>query len=116
MRLDMSKLFVLAGGIVEPGAGRAGRVSAFVAYNPRAGVSRLFKVQGPTNAPSVSELPSATTIDLGQFRAELASELQPAIDEITAHGGTAAIAQPKAEWVSDVVRKHLQRVEGVDVG
>jgi hypothetical protein len=112
----MSKLFMLAGGIVEPGAGRAGRVSAFVAYNPRPGVSRLFKLHGTAIQPEVSELPSATTVDLGQFRRELEQELAPAIDEIVAQGGTAAIAQPKADWVHDVVRRHLRQVEGVDVG
>jgi hypothetical protein len=112
----MSKLFMLAGGIVEPGAGRAGRVSAFVAYNPRPGVSRLFKVHGPATDPKVSELPSATTVDLGHFKNELEAELRPALDEILAQGGAAAIADPRPDWVSDVVRRHLRDAEGVEVG
>ncbi len=103
----MSKLYMLAGGIVEPGAGRPGRVSAFVAYNPRPGASRLFQVSGSALAPEVTELPSATTIDLGQFRRELEAELRPLVDEISAMGGRAAIAEPKADWVAELVRRHL---------
>lgn len=45
---------MLAGGIVEPGA-----ASAYVAYNPGPGQSRLFKVHGDTDAPVVSELEEA---------------------------------------------------------
>jgi hypothetical protein len=111
----MSKLFMLAGGIVEPGLGRAGQVSAFVAYNPKPGVSRLFKVQGSTVKPQVNELPSATTIDLGQFRRTLREELEPALAEITSQGGAAAIADPKSEWIADVVRRHLKASEGIDL-
>jgi hypothetical protein len=112
----MSKFFMLAGGIVEPGAGQPGRVSAFVAYNPRPGVSRLFRIVGSSAAPEVSELPSATTVDLGQFRRSLEEELQPAVDAITARGGTAAIASPKGDWVAELVRAHLRKIEGIEVG
>jgi hypothetical protein len=103
----VSKLYMLAGGIVEPGAGRPGTVSAFVAYNPKPGVSRLFKVRGPTSGPEVIELPSMTTIDLAGFRSELAAELEPALAEIAGRGGTGAIATPKAEWVTGMVERHL---------
>lgn len=106
---------MLAGGIVEPGGGSAGRVSAFVAYNPKPGVSRLFKVQGPAAQPLVSELPSATTVDLSAFRHELEQELEPEVRAIGARGGAAAIAQPKAEWIADVVRRHLREAEGLVV-
>ncbi|GMV15681.1 MAG: hypothetical protein HS104_26000 [Polyangiaceae bacterium] len=112
----MSKLYMLAGGIVEPGGGSAGRVSAFVAYNPRPGVSRLFKVHGAASEPMVSELPSATTIDLSAFRHELEQELEPELRAIGARGGAAAIAQPKADWIANVVRRHLAAVEGIEVG
>ena len=111
----MSKLYVLAGGIVEPGAGRPGRVSAFVAYNPKPGTSRLFKVQGSAAKPEVNELPSATTVDLGQFRRTLQEELEPAVAEITSQGGAAAIAVPKSDWIFDIVRRHVKTTEGVDI-
>lgn len=107
---------MLAGGIVEPGGGSAGRVSAFVAYNPRPAVSRLFKVHGAAAEPMVSELPSATTIDLSAFRHELEQELEPELRAIGARGGAAAIAQPKADWIANVVRRHLAAVEGIEVG
>jgi hypothetical protein len=103
------KLFMLAGGIVEPGGGQPGRVSAFVAFNPRPTVSRLFKVSGPTDGPTVTELPSATTVDLGAFRRELEAELAPVVDEIRARGGTAAIALPRADWVTALVSSHLEK-------
>ena len=108
----MSKLYVLAGGIVE---GRPGRVSAFVAYNPKPGVSRLFKVQGSAAKPEVSELPAATTVDLGRFRKTLQEELEPALAEITALGGTASIVSPRADWISEVVGRHLKSTEGIDL-
>ncbi len=107
MLAPMAKLFVLASGIVEPGAGQAGELSAFVAYNPRPGVSRLFKVAGPVPGPVVTELPSATTVDLGAFRRELEEELSPAVARIKARGGAAAIATPAADWVTEIVRKHI---------
>lgn len=107
---------MLAGGIVEPGGGSAGRVSAFVAYNPRPGVSRLFKVSGSAADPVVSELPSATTVDLSAFRHELEQELSPEVRAIGERGGAAAITQPKPEWIASVVRRHLKDAEGVEVG
>ena len=109
----MGKLFMLAGGIVEPGSGQPGRVSAFVAFNPRPTVSRLFKVRGPATAPEVVELPSATTVDLGAFRREVATELEPELERIRSLGGASAIAQPRADWVTEVVKRHL-RATGVE--
>lgn len=108
----MSKLYVLAGGIVEPGGGRLGKVGAFVAYNPRAGVSRLFKVSGSPARPEVTELPSATTVDLSAFRRELEQELEP---EVRAIGGTACIAQPKSDFVTGIVKRHLAEVDGLEI-
>lgn len=98
---------MLAGGMVEPGAGNPGAVSAIVAYNPSPSVSRLFKVDGPADEPRVSELPTATTVDLGRFRAEVQGELKPVVDKIASEGGTAAITSPKADWVNAIVQKHL---------
>ena len=111
----VSKLFMLAGGIVEPGAGRPGRVSAFVAYNPGPGQSRMFKVSGPADAPVVTELPAQTTVDLGHFRKVLEDELQPEVQAIHAVGGAAAVAVPRAEWVADRVRRHLADTEGTTI-
>ncbi len=111
----MSKLFMLAGGIVESGAGHPGKVSAFVAYNPKPGVSRLFKVHGSAASPMVSELPSATTVDLRQFKNTLQQELEPAVNEIGALGGTAGISSPRFDWIAAVVSRHLKTTEGIDV-
>ncbi len=105
---------MLAGGIVEPGGGRAGAVSAYVAYNPGPGQSRLFKLHGDTDAPAVIELEAATTVDLGRFKQELEQDLQPELDAIRARGGAAAIATPKAAWVTDVVRRHLHDAWGIE--
>ena len=105
---------MLAGGIVEPGAGQVGAVSAYVAFRDRTR-SRLFKVQGRTDQPRVGELDAATTVDLGRFRREVLDDLQPEVVGITSRGGTAAVAEPKAEWVADVVRRHLREAEGIEV-
>lgn len=113
---------LLSGGIVEPGsaapgggAANAGRVCAFVAYNPKPGQSRMFKVSGSPAGPSVGELPARTTVDISYFTSVMREELEPVVDEITARGGHVAIATPRAEWVCDVVRKHLSAAEGVNV-
>jgi hypothetical protein len=111
----MSKLRMLAGGIVEPGAGQPGSVSAYVAYSGGRGTSRLFKVQGRIDAPLVAELDAATTVDLGRFRREVSEDLQPAVVAITSRGGAASVADPKPEWVADIVRRHLQAAEGLEV-
>jgi hypothetical protein len=111
----MKKLFGLAGGIVEPGGGADGTVSAFVAYNPRPGKSRLFRVRGSVASPGVTELPSATTVDIAQFRRELEDELRPEVERIEKAGGAAAIAEPRAEWVAQVVGQHLHRTEATEL-
>lgn len=111
----VSQLMLLAGGIVEPGAGHPGRVSAFVAYNPKPGQSRMFKVSGSAAGPSVGELPARTTVDISYFTSVMHEELDPVVDEITSRGGHAALATPRAEWVCDVVRQHLVSAEGVNV-
>jgi hypothetical protein len=106
---------MLAGGIVEPGAGGPGAVIAYVAVSGGVGGSRLFKVDGPANAPRISELPSATTIDLGRFDRESQRELQPAISAIEAQGGRGAIARASPAWVCRHVKAHLKTTEGLDV-
>jgi hypothetical protein len=78
-------------------------------------MSRLFKVQGRIDAPLVAELDAATTVDLGRFRREVSEDLQPAVVAITSRGGAASVADPKPEWVADIVRRHLQAAEGLEV-
>jgi hypothetical protein len=104
---------MLAGGIVEPGGGSPGAVVAFVAVAGGPTGSRMFKVEGPADAPRVAELPPETTIDLGRMQRDVASELQPALDAIAALGGKAAITVPAAAWVCDVLRRHLEETEDV---
>jgi len=106
---------MLAGGIVEPGAGAPGAVIAYVAVSGGVQGSRLFKVVGPANAPVVSELPSATTVDLGRFDREAQRELEPAIRAIAALGGKSAIAKASPAWVCGHVKAHLKTTEGIDV-
>jgi hypothetical protein len=103
----MGKFYMLAGGMVEPGATNPGAVSAFVAYNPSASVSRLFKVEGPADQPRVLELPSATTVDLGRFRTQVQDELAPVVSSINGQGGKASITSPKADWVNAIVQQHI---------
>lgn len=102
----MARLLQLAGGIVEPGAGQAGFVSAYVVLSAGRD-SRVFKVSGPVDAPAVVELDAATTIDLGRFQAEVDRDLRPALEAQRAARGAAAVAVPKAAWVCGLVEKFL---------
>lgn len=105
---------MLAGGIVEPGVGQPGAVSAYVAFNAGR-ASRLFKVSGSLGAPAVLELDAATTIELNRFRREVAADVAPALAAIERAGGAGAVAEPSARWVTDVVRRWLATTEGVEV-
>lgn len=107
----MGTLLMLAGGIVEPGAGRPGSVSAYVVLSAGR-QSRIFKVRGPADRPVVTELGAETTVDLGRFQDELRGDLKPALDEVHAQGGAAAITLPKKEWVCGLVATHLRAAEG----
>jgi hypothetical protein len=104
---------MLAGGIVEPGGGHPGSVSAYVVFSAGP-ASRIFRVRGPCNAADVAELPPATTIDLGRFKRDVEDDVKPALEELKALGAAAAVAAPKPDWVCDIVRAHLKK-EGVDV-
>lgn len=106
---------MLAGGIVEPGAGSPGAVIAYVAVSGGPRGSRLFRVTGAASQPLVVELPSATTIDLGHFDREARELLAPALAAIEAHGGKGAITRPSPVWVCSLVRAHLKEAEGIDV-
>jgi hypothetical protein len=106
---------MLVGGIVEPGAGTPGAVVAYVAVSGGPQGSRLFKVDGPASGPSVVELESATTVDLGRFDRDVQNELNPAMRALAAVGGQPAIARPAPAWVCGHVRQHLKVTEGLDV-
>ena len=105
----MTKLLMLAGGVVAKGA-TEGDLCAYVVLS--AGhASRLFKVTGPSAAATISELAAATTIDMKRFEREVAETLAPAV---AAAGNGAAVAAPSKEWVCGLVAAHLKKVEGAD--
>ena len=54
--MSQPKARMLAGGIVEPGAGAPGAVVAFVAVSGGPKGSRLFKIEGTASEPVVREL------------------------------------------------------------
>ncbi|EYF04220.1 hypothetical protein [Chondromyces apiculatus] len=111
----MSKARMLAGGLVEPGAGVPGAVIAYVAVSGGTQGSRLFRVEGPSSMPGVEELPSATTIDLGRFDRDAQELLAPALTAIEERGGRGAITRPSPAWVCSVVRAYLRSAEGLEV-
>jgi hypothetical protein len=109
----VGKLLVLASGVVKAsGAPRA--VSAYVVLSAGA-ASRVFRVRGAASAPSVEELPSATTLDIKRFQTELDEDLQPTLRAARAADGKAHIELSRPEWVCACVRKHLKATEGLDV-
>ena len=110
----MSKLLVLASGVVKVPRGGPRAVSAYVVLSAGA-KSRVFRVRGAAEAPSVEELPAATTLDVRRFQAELQQDLQPALDELRAQGHPAHVELSRPEWVTAFVRKHLKAAEDLDV-
>jgi|SRR5215472_12469732 len=109
-----SKLFMLAGGIVDAGGGRPVAVSAYVVLSGGT-ASRVFKVKGDDASPAIDELPSATTLDLKRFQLELEEDLRPTLERIRGAGGGAQIAKAAPAWVCGLLRKHLKEKEGIDV-
>jgi hypothetical protein len=110
----VSKLLVLASGVVKAPKGGPKAVSAYVVLSAGAG-SRVFRVRGLADAPKVEELPAATTLDMKHFQVELQEDLQPALDELRAEGHPAHVELSRPEWVAAFVRKHLKATEGIDV-
>lgn len=106
---------MLAGGIVEPGAGLPGAVLAYVAVSGGRQGSRLFRVDGPASAPAVQELSPETTIDLGRFTHETETELQPVLEEMERLGGIPSIVIPSPAWICGEVRAYLKAQEGIEV-
>jgi hypothetical protein len=111
----MAKLMMMAGGIVEPGGGRPGVVSAYVALSSRGEATRLFKVKGPANNVTIRELPGATTVDLGRFQMELSRDLEPSLNELRLRGAAAGLSTPSSAWVCGLVKAHLKQTEGIEV-
>lgn len=110
----MGKLLVLASGVVKVPKGGVKAVSAYVALSAGAH-SRIFRVRGSAEAPSVEELPSATTLDMKRFQGTLQEDLQPTVDELRKDGLAAHVELSRPEWLAAIVRKHLKDTEGVDV-
>ena len=110
----VAKLLVLASGVVKVPKGGPRALSAYVVLSAGA-QSRVFRVRGAADAPSVLELPPATTLDMKHFQVELQEDLQPALDELRAEGHAAHIELSRPEWVTAFVRKHLKETEGLDV-
>ena len=103
----MSRLVMLAGGIVEPGRGEEGVASAYVVLSAGPN-SRIFKVHGPTNALKVVELAGATTLDLQRFQRELEADLMPLLLSARAVGGAAALATPAEAFICAAVEFYLK--------
>ena len=76
--------------------------------------SRVFRVRGAASAPSIEELPSATTLDIKRFQTELDEDLQPALQAARRADAKAHIELSRPEWVCAYVRKHLKETEGLD--
>ena len=110
----MAKLLVMASGVVKVPKGGVKAVSAYVALSAGA-KSRIFRVRGTAEAPSVEELPPATTLDMKRFQGTLNEDLQPAVDELRAQGHAAHVELSRPEWLAAIVRKHLKDSEGLDV-
>jgi hypothetical protein len=110
----VGKLLVLANGVVKVPHLGARAVSAYVALSAGA-ESRVFRVRGAVNAPSVEELPAATTLDVQHFQTQIQADLQAALDAERAGGHAAHIELSRPEWVCVHVRNHLKQTEGVDV-
>jgi hypothetical protein len=110
----VGKLLVLASGVVKVPKGGLRAVSAYVVLSAGA-QSRVFRVRGPADAPTVEELPSATTLDIKHFQGKLQEDLQPTVDELRAEGHPAHVELSRPEWLAAYVRKHLKATEGIDV-
>jgi hypothetical protein len=111
----MSKLLVLAGGVVKmPKGGGIRAVSAYVVLSagPK---SRVFRVRGSAETPVVEEMQAATTLDIKRFQLELQSDLQPALDELRMQGYPVHVELSRPDWVCSFVKRHLKATEGIDV-
>jgi hypothetical protein len=108
----MSRLLMVAGGLVEAGPALPGAVSAYVVHRAAGELVRIFKVQGPVDTARVVELPPGTAVDLAHLQAELHRDLEPVVRDLKRRGGAAGVSTPSAEWVCDLVRAHVGGLSG----
>ncbi|HEX7667127.1 MAG TPA: hypothetical protein VF407_21500 [Polyangiaceae bacterium] len=101
------RMMVLASAGVEA-AGNAPFVTGFVVVSEKLG-SRVFKVSGPAPAPTVTELPPATTIDLARFQRQVSNDVEPLLEAKRDVGEAAAMTTPADEVFTDAVTAHLQK-------
>jgi hypothetical protein len=110
----VSKLLVLASGIVKAsGGGGAHVLSAYVVLSAGA-KSRVFRVRGAPDSPTITELPAATTLDIKRFQTDLQDDLQPTLDALRAQGKAPHVELSRQDWVATLVRNHLKATEGID--
>jgi hypothetical protein len=110
----VSKLLVLASGVVKDPGGALRAVSAYVVLSAGP-ASRVFRVHGDAAAPLVEELEAATTIDPRRFRGQVQSDLQPDLEAVRMRGHPAHVDQANTDWVCGFVRAYLKTTEGRDV-
>jgi len=109
--IDMARLLMVAGGMVEPGGALPGSVSAYVVLSTRVGRARVFKVSGALDTPRVDELPKDTAVDVADFQGQLHRDLDPVVRAVKNRGGTAGVSTPADAWVCDLVQAHLVATE-----
>ncbi len=84
-------------------------ITGFVVVSQKKNGSRIFKVRGAAASPQVTELPSATTIDLQRFQREVSSEVEPMLESSRAIDAPAALTTPPDATLIDAVRAHLEK-------
>jgi hypothetical protein len=107
----MGKLWMVAGRQVRGSDGQE-RLGAYVVLSAGR-MSRIFAVRGTTSATHVTELPSATTIDMRRFESELDKDLR--VEGGDAGAQPVPSTRPVESLVCGVVREHLKKAENLDV-
>jgi hypothetical protein len=98
----MSRLHMMAGAVAAGTDPGTEQVSAYVVLADGS-KSRLFKIEGKTTSPQVSELDAATTLDLKRFQEQLKTDL----------AGLGPVRAADASWACEFVRVHLRWDLGV---
>jgi len=100
----MGKLLMVAGRQIGD------RIGAYVVLSAGR-MSRVFSVRGTASAPTVTELPAATTIDMRRFEGELEKDLRAEAGD----AGGGAATRPADAVVCGAVKAHLKTSESLDV-
>jgi hypothetical protein len=107
------RFMVMASAAVDSNANDASGdgpfITGFVVVSQKKNGSRIFKVRGAAASPQVTELPSATTIDLQRFQREVSSEVEPMLESSRAIDAPAALTTPPDATLIDAVRAHLEK-------